>query len=79
LLSINHLKHDSEAISLFYGVNMLSIELADEERDALADVLKSHLAEMYSEISNTDNSRFKDDLKQKKALLQRIYETVKRT
>lgn len=49
-----------------------SIELTDEQQQILVDVIKNVLGDMSYEIADTDNSEFKDKLKQRRDSLKSI-------
>ncbi len=55
---------------------MLQIQLNEEERLTLQHLLDSCLSDLKSEISHTDNMRFKDMLRNRKQVLQKIQEAI---
>jgi hypothetical protein len=57
---------------------MPTFELTPEELDLLQEVLTSDLSELRMEIVDTDNSRFKDGLKQRKRTLMDILEKLQK-
>ncbi len=50
----------------------MTLELSDEQQAVLADVLKHVLGDLSYEISDTDLSSFKEQLKEKRAELESI-------
>lgn len=56
---------------------MFTLNLSDEERETLVDVLECYLAELHSEIVHTDRRDLKDCLKGRKQTLLNILETLK--
>ena len=50
----------------------MKTNLTGEETSLLVDVLKEYLAELHSEIRDTDDSRFKKSLQQKEQTLRGI-------
>jgi hypothetical protein len=50
----------------------MKIELNDNECKALREVLESYLSELTSEIAHTDVKDFRDDLKDKRTLIEDI-------
>ena len=55
---------------------MISVELTPEERDLLAEVLRSYLASLEVEIGHTDHRDFKVLLKHRRALLTGLLQKV---
>jgi hypothetical protein len=51
---------------------MIHLDLTDEEKTVLAETLKSYLADLRVEISNTDLMDFREQLKAKKDVLNKI-------
>lgn len=49
-----------------------TLELTDEQQEMLADLLKGVLGDLSYEIADTDNSTFKDKLKQRREALKAI-------
>ncbi len=50
----------------------MKIELSDNECRTLREVLESYLSELASEISHTDVRGFRDNLKDKRTLIEDI-------
>ncbi len=55
---------------------MVRLELNQEERDVLRDTLESFLSDLRYEIANTDAQDYREQLKQRKAILERIVTTL---
>jgi len=51
---------------------MVHLHLSDEEAETLKIVLESHLSELRMEIADTDSMDYRVELKNRKALLERI-------
>ncbi|MEZ5672741.1 MAG: hypothetical protein R3E08_10320 [Thiotrichaceae bacterium] len=51
---------------------MLQIELTEDEKETFAQMLKEELSELRSEIADTDRKNYRDMLKAKEVLLNRI-------
>jgi len=51
---------------------MVRIELAEEEVAVLREYLEAELHDLYHEIHHTDSRKFKDQLKEKQAVLERV-------
>ncbi len=51
---------------------MVRLELDDKEARILAEILTYHLSELRMEIADTDSMNFREALKEKEALIQRI-------
>jgi hypothetical protein len=51
------------------GVPMLNISLEPMEQEILAWALKSAVSDLGAEIADTENMEFRQDLKQRKAIL----------
>ncbi len=51
---------------------MIHLDLDDEERAILGEVLKSYLSDLSYEIADTDMQDFREMLKAKRAVLQKI-------
>ncbi len=56
---------------------MVRLELNQEERDVLRDTLESFLSDLRYEIANTDGQDYREQLKQRKAILERIVATLR--
>jgi len=55
---------------------MLHIDLTTEERNLLDQMLDACLTELRGEVSATHNHQYKEDLKQREALLRKIIAAV---
>ncbi len=55
---------------------MLHIDLTPEGRDLLEQMLDACLTELRGEVSATHNHQYKEDLKQREALLRKIIAAV---
>jgi len=55
---------------------MLTLELTLEEARILMQMLEASISDMRMQISNTDNIRYKAMLKERKATLERILQTL---
>jgi hypothetical protein len=51
---------------------MIQLELNDEEQVILAEVLKTHLSNLSFEIADTDTKSFRDQLKARRDVLEKI-------
>ena len=51
---------------------MVQLDINDEEREILAGVLDSYLSDLRMEISHTDSMDFREILKKRKAVLQKV-------
>ena len=56
---------------------MLNLELTKEEKDILAMVLESYLSDLRMEIADTDSMDFRESLKKRKDVLNKVLETLK--
>jgi len=54
----------------------MKIELDDEEVKVLAGALESYLSELSTEIGHTDSSDFRESLKERRDVLQRILQAL---
>lgn len=57
---------------------MLHISLETKEQEVLAWALKSAVADLGTEIADTENMEFRQDLKERKAVLQSIIKQLDR-
>ena len=55
---------------------MIHLDLDNQEKQALSAALKSYLSDMSYEIADTDKKEFRDDLKAKRDLLQKVLDAV---
>jgi hypothetical protein len=51
---------------------MLTLDLSPAEQAVLRDVLADALSELSTEISGTDDKGFRDDLKDRREVLQKV-------
>ena len=56
----------------------MQLELNDEERRVLAETLESYLGDMSTEIGHTDSMDYREGLKQRREVLARIAEALKK-
>jgi hypothetical protein len=56
---------------------MNSLELSKEEKDTLIDVLGSYLSDLRMEMADTDSSFFREELRNKKKILDNILDRLK--
>jgi hypothetical protein len=61
---------------LFRRCAMLFLEISNEESQILKNVLENCLADLRMEITKTDNLRYKEMLKKRKAVLLKIRESI---
>jgi hypothetical protein len=54
----------------------MSVELTRQERELLAQLVSAALREIGPEIRHTDRYDYKDDLKEQRRTLQRLYERL---
>lgn len=55
---------------------MVRIELSETEASILGEFLAAELKELHTEIHHTDDRHYKEKLKEKQALLQRLLAAV---
>ncbi len=58
---------------------MLQIELTDEEQHILKEILESDLSDLRMEIRETDDRTFKEMLKNKEQVMEKILEMLRQT
>ncbi len=58
---------------------MLQIELTDEEQHILKGILESDLSDLRMEIRETDDRTFREMLKNKERVMEKILETLRQT
>jgi hypothetical protein len=61
------------------GNLMLQLELTDEEQHILKEILESDRSDLRMEIRETDNRTFKEMLKNKERVMEKILETLRQT
>jgi|JFJP01.1.fsa_nt_gi hypothetical protein len=55
---------------------LLQIELTEDERDTFKQMLQEELSELRAEIADTDRKNYRDMLKAKEVLLNRIISSL---
>jgi hypothetical protein len=55
---------------------MPEIDLTEEERLVLADVLQRSLSDLHTEISHTDSGDFRDALKARRAVVEKVLASI---
>jgi len=55
---------------------MIHLDLDDNEKEALSSALKSYLSDLSYEIADTDKKSFRDELKAKRDLLQKVLNAI---
>jgi hypothetical protein len=55
---------------------MLSIELTTAERDVLREMVSGMLSELRMEIADTDRLEYRDMLRARKTVLQRVLDAI---
>jgi hypothetical protein len=55
---------------------MIQLQLNDEEQATLAEVLRRYLSDLSCEIADTDRKDFRDQLKARRELLQKIHSAL---
>ena len=55
---------------------MIQIQLTEEERDVLAEVLAAFVSDTRFEVSNTENMNFREDLKRKESVIKKLLEKL---
>jgi hypothetical protein len=56
---------------------MNSLELSNEEKDTLIDVLESYISDLRMEMADTDSSFFREELRNKREVLDNILDRLK--
>lgn len=57
---------------------MIQLQLSDDERRVLADVLETVVADLGMEIADTDTKDFREVLKVRKQALIKVLEAIKK-
>jgi len=57
---------------------MISLDLSSVEREILSDVLASYLSDLRMEIADTDSMDFRDRLKRRKSVVEKVLDEVRR-
>lgn len=55
---------------------MLDLELTASEQTILRDILVSEIARLHEEIAHTDRLEFRDALKQRRQVLQKVLDSL---
>lgn len=55
---------------------MITLELTQDEREHLVEVLTSALSDLRMEIANTDSQDFREMLKSRKLVLVKVLEAI---
>lgn len=55
---------------------MIHLDLNDEEATILSDTLQSYLSNLSYEIADTDLQEFRDKLKEKRTVLEKIHKSL---
>lgn len=50
----------------------IRLDLSDEQRDVLVNVIESHLSSLHDEIAHTDTRDYREGLKVRRAFLQEV-------
>jgi len=58
---------------------MISLDLTAIECEILADVLDNYLSDLRMEIAATDSMDFRDKLKNRKSVVEKVLGTLRRT
>ena len=59
-------------------MNTVEIRINSDDAKILAEILESNISELSGEISDTDRLEFRDSLKSKRTVLQRILAEIKK-
>lgn len=57
---------------------MIQLDLNEEEREMLKDLMEEEISELRFEIADTERKDYRDMLKRKEALLKKVLEEVKK-
>ncbi len=55
---------------------MIHLDLDESEKRVLSDTLKSYLSDLSYEIADTDKMSFREELKHKREILQKVLEAI---
>lgn len=58
---------------------MIQLELNDSEKQTLIEVLESYLSDLRYEIADTDSMDYREQLKSKKAVLEKTVAALKQS
>lgn len=56
---------------------MTQLDLTNDEKQILIEVLESYLSDLRMEIADTDSMDFREKLKTKKSVLMKVVESLK--
>ena len=56
---------------------MIHLELTQEEKEILIDIMENDLSDLRMEIADTDSSGFREMLKKQKEVLMKVMETLR--
>ena len=57
---------------------MIQIDLNEQERETLNETLQSYLSDLSYEIADTDDMDFRESLKARRSVLEKIKEAVEK-
>lgn len=55
---------------------MIQLDLTSDEQETIAAVLENYLSDLRMEIANTDSMDFRDMLKERKRVVQKVLDEV---
>lgn len=55
---------------------MLEVELTPEEKEMLREMLESEISDLSEEIAHTDSFDYRDALRQRRGVLQKLVEAI---
>lgn len=58
---------------------MIRLDLTDKEREYMLQVLENELSDLRMEIENTDNSKYKHELKMRKSMVMKLIEPFRKS
>ena len=56
---------------------MIHLEITQEEKEMLIDILENNLSDLRMEIADTDSLDFREMLKKQKEVLKKVLETLR--
>ncbi|HNR51134.1 MAG: hypothetical protein BWZ01_01865 [Deltaproteobacteria bacterium ADurb.BinA179] len=56
---------------------MISVDLTAEEKDVLYNLLSNYVSDLRMEIADTDRQDFREMIKQRKDILQKVIDALK--
>ncbi len=57
---------------------MITIDIDKKEKDVLENVIENYLSDLRMEIADTDSMEFKEGLKEKKGVLNKVLTELKK-